>query len=304
MREKHQTCRITARGGTGAGPGRCSFRLMRLGRLAVLLTYGSLSGCAVITGLKLDPESGSGCARDAPRVCGIDPMRPQRFDVSGTGREPCELIRLDFGDGSRTIGGPHDFAMANQPFVAEHTYGRTAWPGLKRVRATGIGNCFGDARLGVRMMERVPANNGPGTFVFADKLVVAFAQPPLDPADQAPCKPVPLKASLRRDAVVTVRSNPDPKFRIDYGCWLSGCIYDADGEPGSTAPTGWAFPGMRQYSMVLRVGSQTVQGGNFTRFVTGSSGPLEICLNDMNLSMNDNFGGLLLSITVDEDIDR
>jgi hypothetical protein len=43
-------------------------------------------------------------------------------------------------------------------------------------------------------------------------------------------------------------------------------------------------PGLREFSLVLRIGTQGVQGGTDVRFTTTERGPLEICVNDGVLS--------------------
>ncbi len=45
-------------------------------------------------------------------------------------------------------------------------------------------------------------------------------------------------------------------------------MYDADGKNPSTAVAPLPFPGLRELSMVLKVGTQTVQGGTDVTFTT------------------------------------
>jgi hypothetical protein len=48
--------------------------------------------------------------------------------------------------------------------------------------------------------------------------------------------------------------------------------------------------------MVLRVGTQVVQGGTDVTFTTSQAGPLEVCVNDDNLSDNTGAGGLRIEV--------
>lgn len=50
--------------------------------------------------------------------------------------------------------------------------------------------------------------------------------------------------------------------------------------------------------MVIRVGTQVVQGGTNMNFITNKSGHLEICVNDDRL--DDNTGAWGIGISVDE----
>jgi hypothetical protein len=61
---------------------------------------------------------------------------------------------------------------------------------------------------------------------------------------------------------------------------------NANGTPNSVAPNGWPFPGMRQHSLVMRVGAQTVQGGLHEDFVVTQPGPLELCVNHDKLLLS------------------
>ena len=280
---------------------RLPWALRALSLFTGLAGLSGLFGCAVITDLKLSPASGIGCASDASRVCGLDPEFETAFIVSGNGRYVCDGIVLTTGDSTTTNSGAHYFgSTGNIPWTGKHLYGPTAWPGIKTVRVTGAGSCFGDSRIGVRLMQRTPTAGGSGSFRFVERFTVGFDQPPLPAGNEAACAPVPRKMALRHGEIVTVDSSMGDQFRIDYGCALGGCVYDADGQPGTSAPGDFSFPGLKQYSLVFRVGSQVVQGGGMTRFTVDAGGPLEICLNDTVGRMSDNRGALLLSITVDD----
>lgn len=113
-----------------------------------------------------------------------------------------------------------------------------------------------------------------------------------------PCAFLPDVQALRANTKVTVVANPAASHRIDFGCFLGGCVYGADGEQNTSATAPFPFLGKAKYSLVLKVGSQEEQGGNQVSFTTKQSGPLEICVNDDVLS--DNTGAWDLSISVDE----
>ena len=77
---------------------------------------------------------------------------------------------------------------------------------------------------------------------------------------------------------------------IDFGCPVGGCIYDADGK-NYPADARFPFPGFKEYSLVLRLGTQVEQGGTDVRFTTTSSASLEICLNDDDIARTRRGGG-------------
>ncbi|MGZ9196884.1 MAG: hypothetical protein ACXW4I_10720 [Candidatus Deferrimicrobiaceae bacterium] len=113
------------------------------------------------------------------------------------------------------------------------------------------------------------------------------------------CNDVPgISLPLRRNTKVRIKTNPDPNVRINFGCLLNTCVYDADGEPNSSAPSGFPFPGLRKYSLVFRVGQQIVQGGTNMNFTTNQGGLLQVCVNDERL--DDNTGAWGIGISVDE----
>lgn len=68
--------------------------------------------------------------------------------------------------------------------------------------------------------------------------------------------------------------------------------------PAPGAPFTFPFPGLRQYSLVLRVGSQVGQGGTGVPFTVAQDGQLELCMND-DVPV-DNTGGWGIALTVDE----
>jgi len=122
--------------------------------------------------------------------------------------------------------------------------------------------------------------------------------PPSNGPPVSACVSLPNVRGLRANTKVTVTADPVTSGKINFGCFLGGCIYDADGEKLSSAVAPFPFQNLAKYSLVLRVGSQTEQGGSRASFTTNQAGPLEICVNDDVLA--DNTGAWNFTINVDE----
>lgn len=247
----------------------------------------SLGGCNFGRVIYVHPYGGNNEVCDGVSgICGVKINEPATIVVSGS--DVCSAVRLHFGDGQVEDGSNIDFGQtgAAKDWLVSHTY--QGWPGPKTITAEGVTNCAGSATWLVHVLK--PTTD---PVVFREDFKVGFAQP----ASTA-CFPVPNAPPLRRNTKVSVIAPTSPK--IDFGCWFSGCIRDADGEPNSQAPNGFAFPGLRKYSLVLREGTQIVQGGTNMSFITNQAGPLELCINDDNLS--DNSGGWEIDISVDESL--
>ncbi|HEY2981242.1 MAG TPA: hypothetical protein VGJ22_08685 [Anaerolineales bacterium] len=198
------------------------------------------------------------------------------FTVKGTGN--CSL-RVDFGDNTFfDPGGFYDFSKWPDGLPVEHTY--TGWPGTKSVVAYGIadgpGDCSGSARSSILV--------GP-------RYALAFVAPLLPV-----CGLVPDQPQLIAGWNVHITTNPDPRVKIDFGCILSGCTYDADGEPNSVAPAEFPFPGLHKYSLVIKIGTQVVQGGTDVSFVVDQIGAMELCVNDDVLSGNSGAWGIFIEV--------
>lgn len=180
----------------------------------------------------------------------------------------CDKVQIDFGDGTPPAEiAKYDFA--NPPAVT-HVY---KFGGKKTVKAGSLENCVGTAE----MVLAVPS------------FVVGYQAPRPTSCDPVPMLPLPQNAKLH------ITSNPATK--INFGCLLDRCIYNANGQPGSATP-GYAFPGLKPLSLVVRVGGMPFQGGTDVSFVSALGGSLEVCQNDDNLS--DNSGGWGIMIDVDE----
>ncbi len=78
---------------------------------------------------------------------------------------------------------------------------------------------------------------------------------------------------------------------------LGSCEFDANGTT-STTPLlpGYPFPNRRPLSLVLRVGTETFQGGTDVTFTTHQVQPLEICANDYNMSDNTGVWGIMIDV--------
>lgn len=215
-------------------------------------------------------------------VCGTPILDPVRIEVRGEG--VCPEFKVDFGYGAFPLV-ERNVDFKNGPKVYEQIYFSSGWPGPKRIVAEGVSNCVGRVTTEHRVFT-VPGST-------RENLTIAIANP------TQLCYGVPSAAprtALRKNTIVTVTSPASPK--INYGCAFNGCIYDANGKPGSSATGNFPFLGLREYSLVLKVGNQAVQGGSSTTFTTTDSGDLLLCFNDNNTY--DNGGGLQVDITIDE----
>jgi hypothetical protein len=165
-----------------------------------------------------------------------------------------------------------------------HTY--TGWGGGKTVTVTAVSGCEGKAnlRFDAPPVSRRLGFSQPGTGTGTCSTVSSNPLPTMIPHMLVHIQTFPLE--------------PPNERGINFGC--SGCVYDADGRLGSVADPTFPFPGLREYSLVLRVGSQVVQGGTDVQFTTTTSGSLAFCLNDHDNDVTNNFGGYIIQISVDQ----
>ncbi len=270
-----------------AGRARCFIRALLLG----LASTVTLTACSIgkITGVAV--TSRTFCDSSRPGVCGAMRLDNMTFTVDVTGEGTCGEASLNFGDGSFPLVEKNvDFESG--PWRVTHNYGG-AWPGPKTIRAQGVSNCVGNVTA-----RHVVFEHDLGSDRFDEILRFAVALDgtggPFQWCYAAPRSP-PWPA-LRPNTIVTVTSPPTPT--INFGCPFNGCVYTADGKPGSSAGGAFPFPGFREFSLVLAVGSQNAQGGSSASFTTTQSGELLLCFNDGN--MLDNRGGLQINISIDE----
>lgn len=268
-------------------------------RLSILLVSSCmLAACnsGRITRVEIDSATRTVCDSTFNTPCGVLDTQPVTVRVWGVGK--CDSVGVKMGDGS-TLYSPyqHDFGKTGSlvPFEVTHTYGYS-WPGVKTIHAYSKENCMGEARETIQVMRKI------GTEVHSE-LDFNLALPYFQGNGPAPgpCMrafDVHNVRNLRPNTKVTVTAKPDPNNKINFGCFLGGCIYGVDGEAGTAAAAPFPFVGMSKYSMVLRVGNQVVQGGSQTSFTTTGTGSLEICVNDDILP--DNTGTWKFTISVDE----
>lgn len=250
-----------------------------------------LAACApaAIGSIELDPAQRTVCDTSvSPQVCGVPDDQPVALRVHGKGN--CSVVMARCGNGltATPFGLGHDFGAAPNevPLAVSCKYDQS-YPGVKTVEVHSNGSdCIGQATLRIRVLKMATGSPHSG-------FMLGFGQP-----GPTACGEVPHMLPLRAGTTVRIKTNPNPVARINFGCFLGGCIHDADGEPNSSAPAGFAFPGLRKYSLVLRVGTQVVQGGTDMSFVTNTGGLLEVCVNDDQLA--DNTGGWGIGIDVDE----
>lgn len=142
--------------------------------------------------------------------------------------------------------------------------------------AQGVTNCNGSVQAAVRVVP---------------PFAVALTQP-----TSTACTPVPGVPALRAGETIHLTTNSAPAIRIDFGCAFNGCVHDADGEANSVAPSDYPFPGLRKYSLVIRIGTQVQQGGTEAFVNVNQAGPMEVCVNDNKLSDNSGAWGLFIDV--------
>jgi hypothetical protein len=199
--------------------------------------------------------------------------QPMEFTVTGTGN--CTMLSLDWGDGQPPLQANNVDFDAN-PLGVKFSHPYNGWGGRKTVTAAGVTNCVGAANTQISVVP---------------PFALAFGQP-----GPTACSVVPNAPTVLAHSTVHITTNPDPQVRINFGCFLGGCVYDADGEPSSVAPAGYPFPGLRKYSLVIRIGNQIVQGGTDVFFTVTQGGPMEVCVNDDVLHDNSGAWGIFIDV--------
>jgi hypothetical protein len=254
-------------------------RLRCISVAALLLIVPALNGCngvKLLQGIRLSSTSSI--------TLGVR----QTFVLEGKGT--CDSVDVDWGDGTIETGF---VPVPGQRIELEtsnietrylfHTY--TGWGGGKTITVTGNG-CEGTIR------GRFNANGG--------TRAIGWNQPA--PAGTTGVCQTPsglpglIPRMLVKASVQTVSGIPG----INFGCFAGGCVYNADGRPGTAAGSSFPFPGLREYSVIYRVGSQVVQGGSETQFTTAAAAPMEFCLNDGDNDLTNNDGGFEVTISVDQ----
>lgn len=213
----------------------------------------------------------------SPGQSSVDRSLIAVFTVSGTG--PCALFRIYWGDGTYDEDGAnYSGAWSNHE---RHVY--TGWGGTKTVTAEGTTNCAGSAQTSIQVNPQV----------WREALDLRTPIP--ESASDRSCVGSTSLPILRKDSTVMVTTSPVSS--IDFGCILGGCVYGIDGEPNSVAPADYPFPGLRKYSLVIKVGSQIVQGGNNVTFTANETEALQLCINDNVLAGDSGVWGAFFEVT-------
>jgi hypothetical protein len=226
---------------------------------AIGLAMVMLHGCSggTIRGVSYAASSGPN----------LPPSTPG-FRLQGDG--VCGKISIDFGDGTAPKEvADYDFSA---PSTIAHQY--KGWGGKKTVKVGSVEQCTGTAQ-----MTFEPPN-------LPHPFNLGYAQP-----RPTACDPVPNMPALRKNTVVKITTGPTV---IDFG--LGGGVWNANGRNDIVTDPSLPGPGMRALSLIVKVGTQTVQGGvNFT-FTTNQAGILQVCVNDSNLSDNSGAWGLIIDV--------
>lgn len=194
------------------------------------------------------------------------------FVINGVGR--CRTLTIDWGDGFPLERWDHVDLTAHS--TARHSY--SGWTGGKTVTVDAVSGCQGRARTRFRIepsastfvLPRGPTGNNDTCILWG--------------------------AELAPNSLVKIVSPVPPV--VDFGCLAGGCVYGVDGKPGSTAAAPFPFPGFREFSLVLRVGSQLFQGGSNSQTTVPIRGRLELCQNDN--TPDNNTGSWQIELTVDQ----
>jgi hypothetical protein len=207
-----------------------------------------------------DPVKRAACTPALQNAIQFAPLgQSVDFVVQGSGT--CEKATLDFGDGTTLAL----LNVSSWPFRDNHTY--FGWGGPKRIRVLGQVNCLGDVNSTLKV-GRLP--DGDPTFLLA------FVP------TRSVCNVVPNVGSVRAGTVVRITANGT---KIKYGA----PEFDASGDRSVPAPTTFAFPAMRPFSLVYQIGTQAVQGEVGPVLLRANqTGLLEICVNDHPAQLNDN----------------
>jgi hypothetical protein len=212
-----------------------------------------------------------------------------KFIIRGMGT--CHRTTFDWGDGT-----PNDqvtLDLTRGADTVEHRF--TGWPGGKTVSATGgTGVATQDACLG---SDTVRFTTQPA---FA---IIGVA----GQGTQACNVPTPSFGAVSPGWLIQIRNTLLANWPggINFGCPFRNCVFDAHGSDEALADASFPFPGLRRYSLVLRIGSsssstppQIVQGDTDLQFTATRQGALEFCLNDIDVTNND--GGYQLEVRVDQ----
>ena len=198
-----------------------------------------------------------------------------RLAFTVTGRGICGELPVDWGDDSQ----PDHNTNQSFRFYPLHQY--SGWGGGKTVTVHPAVNCGGFARTRFNIAPTA-------------KRRVGWVRDPTRNVNL--CNAVPNAPPVPSNSLVHVTGQPTPV--VNFGCPLNNCIVNSDGRLGTVAGPAFPFPGMREFSLVMRVGSQLFQGGTNEQFVVPAGGTLEVCQNtDLPAQA---VGGWEIDLAVDE----
>lgn len=204
------------------------------------------------------------------------------FNMKGSGT--CGEVSFDFGDGRPPQSFLNVPFSQGQGWQVRTTY--TGWPGKKIVRVKGLRNCLADSSAEI-LVGFEPDGR--------DDVRSAFLPQGTQCAQVLAGSPRRAMPPIRNGSTVRIVTDGG---KINYG---SNKIFDASGDPSSPVPPGYLFSEYRKYSLVYRIGGQTIQGeAGPVIFRANNTAPLEVCVNDNPAYLADNTGGMIITITVNE----
>jgi len=220
-----------------------------------------------------DPVKLAACTPELRNAIQFAPFT-QRIDFVIQGSGTCEKATLDFGDGNTVAL----LNVSTWPFRENHAY--FGWGGLKNIRVLGQVNCLGDVGSSLKVGQ---APDGESAYILG-----------FEPTTSV-CDAVPNVPSVRAGSVLRIEANGT---KIKYGI----PEFDASGDRSVAAPTTFAFPAMRPFSLVYKIGTDTFQGEVGPVVIRATqTAPLEICVNDHPAQLNDNSSqGVRIEISIAE----
>lgn len=220
-----------------------------------------------------DPAKLAACTPELKNAIQFAPLQ-QSVGFVFAGGGTCDEAIVDFGDGDTV----KLFQVSSWPHRETHFY--SGWGGVKNIRLKGLVNCVGDVTTPLNVGH---APSGRQTYLLA------FVP------NRSVCNQVPNVRNVRAGSVVRLEANTT---KIKYGI----PEFDASGDRATTAPSTFAFPNMRPFSLVYKIGSDTFQGEVGRVIIRASqTAPLEICVNDHPAQLGDNLSsGVRIEIGIAE----
>jgi hypothetical protein len=197
------------------------------------------------------------------------------FIVGGVGT--CKELKIDWGDGN--VEHIYDFDSTQKTPIFHSFEG---WASGRTITVFGVTGCEGTARTKFYSAPGKIYKIGLMSWTHATCITV-------------PNQPLLAGRTFIHITTVPAKSYP---YGIDFGCPSDSCIYDANGKPDSSAPSRFPFPGFREFSLIIRVGTEIFQGGTDVHITSTQNAPLELCINDDNLA--NNYGGYTIQIETNQ----